>query len=1293
MNSSLKQLSVVSTLFLFACGGSTDPVDRPDAGAPPADSGQPAHDAGWTPEDGGPGDAGTSTPDGGQTDGGQPDAGTTTTPAKPTLTGTQPATRGFEAHPLALGTAEPGVTVELYDSFLCSGAVLASGTAGEDGTFAIAFPARLNSFTTVTAHARRGTLTSDCSDKWVTYNHDDRKPQVQSVTPTRDATNVLITLAPSVSFSESMAPASVKLDVTCAGQPVEGTLEVSGSRATFTPAATLPEVTTCTVTLHEATDVAGNAIAAPDTWSFTTQRVPNPNPPTFTGTTPTSPGKSTSVSVAGRATASLKVELFTASDCASGALWASGTATTSGTFSLPGTVVPNASTTFWGQAIDSAGRRSTCSPTSLTYVHDGVAPTVASTNPASNATDVDPSALVSVTLSELVKNTSGVLTVKCGGVTVQGSSAASSAVVTFTPSQSLPLDATCTATLATTVTDLAGNALAEAYAWSFTLKPSPPPATPTLTAFSPTSPGKTTTPSVQGTAAAGVSVDLFTTSDCSGTATASGTATTSGTFSIPVTVAANGSTSFWAQARSAVGRRSGCTAQGLTYVHDGVAPTVVSTSPASDAANVETNVTVTATLSEPVKAASGALTVKCDNVTVQGTVSASGAVVTFTPSQALPLDGSCTATLATSVTDVPGNPLASAYSWSFTTKQAPPPSAPTLTGLSPTSPGNSKTPTVSGKSGAGTFVELYSGTDCSGSPLASGTATAQGTFSLAVTVGANTTTLISATARNKPAGARSACTTQVLTYRHDDIAPTVAQVSPANGATNIEPTVQISAELSELVTAPVGTVELKCADIVLPGTLTVSDRTLSFAPSFQPALDASCVVTVKTGVKDQAGNALGANYSWSFTTRAAQWSTGAVVASASTNGSVKSLAVGIDSDGDATLAWANELPYKITRHDLNPQQGATSGTQLNAGSSDMPVVATSPNGHVIVAWRDSGTSPARIFATVFVPGTGWTTPQVVSTAGLSATDPRVAIDNTGQALVVFLQRPTTSTSADSLYARRFLPSTGWQSQTEIDGTSETYVSNQHPSVSTDGKGGFFVVWSGEFNTGFGYNYHLFVNWLRAGSSFWEGAKYFATEKSVRHPQGGCDAQGNCTLVYKVYSSTAGGLIAKALRYESAQWNALVLGPAEATTESVGLSVNAVGQVVVAFSHYSSTLKKYEVMARRYEPGVGWSSPVVAGPSADVGNTGFFDVGIDAQGNAIVLSRRYDASSVTHLFATRYQVGTGWGAPEELDSGVAWSTESSISTGRDLGPRVAMSTSGKALIVYWKGKDVYARWLE
>ena len=556
------------------------------------------------------------------------------------------------------------------------------------------------------------------------------------------------------------------------------------------------------------------------------------------------------------------------------------------------------------------------------------------------------------------------------------------------------------------------------------------------------------------------------------------------------------------------------------------------------------------------------------------------------------------------------------------------------------------------------------------------------------------TTFIRATARVSMARPRSACTAQSVVYRHDSVAPTVVSVSPANDASDVQPAATLSVEFSELIVAQTGDVEVRCAEVLLPGTVSVAERRLTFSPLVQLWMEETCTTTVRTSVRDQAGNALAAAYSWSFTTRPFGWSPGPVVATSA--GTVRNVEVGLGSAGDATLVWQSG---QTTRHDLNPALGVSTGLRLNDVASQAPVVSRSPNGHAVIAWVESSSSvEPRIQASVFIPGTGWTTPVTLSssTSGLEPNDPQVAIDNTGHALVVFRQHATTSNFSYSLYARRYVPGSGWLERTEIDGVSEPSLNHKEASVTRDGRGGFLVVWNGRYNhPGSGYNEYLFFNWLRAGSTpasaSWSGARYLDHVSYPGHPKAGCDAQGNCTVVFKDYFS-ASDYTAKALRYDAtrAVWgDEFLLGPTDGDADGVGVAVNANGQVVAAFSLYSSTLGDHEVMVRQYEPGVGWELPVIVGPRTATRGAGFADVGIDAQGNAIVLSRRELTSSTCTLFASRFRAGVGWLPPVELDTDVNWGSYNS----REQGPRVAMNASGQALVAYAKGNTVYSRWLE
>ena len=106
-----------------------------------------------------------------------------------------------------------------------------------------------------------------------------------------------------------------------------------------------------------------------------------------------------------------------------------------------------------------------------------------------------------------------------------------------------------------------------------------------------------------------------------------------------------------------------------SFTVDTTPPTVTSTSPASGATGVAVDTVVTATFSEAMDDS----TITTSSFTLDGvsgsvTYNSGTYTATFTPSANLSYNTTYTATLSTAVTDVVGNPLASVYSWNFTTR-------------------------------------------------------------------------------------------------------------------------------------------------------------------------------------------------------------------------------------------------------------------------------------------------------------------------------------------------------------------------------------------------------------------------------------------------------------------------------------------------------------------------------------------------------------------------------------------------------------------------------------------------
>ena len=103
---------------------------------------------------------------------------------------------------------------------------------------------------------------------------DVTPPTLVSITPASSATGVSTSQVIGITFSEAMAASTINTTTFTVKQgttSVAGTVSYSGTTATFTPSAALSAGTVYKASISTgATDLAGNALAAVSSWSFTT---------------------------------------------------------------------------------------------------------------------------------------------------------------------------------------------------------------------------------------------------------------------------------------------------------------------------------------------------------------------------------------------------------------------------------------------------------------------------------------------------------------------------------------------------------------------------------------------------------------------------------------------------------------------------------------------------------------------------------------------------------------------------------------------------------------------------------------------------------------------------------------------------------------------------------------------------------------------------------------------------------------------------------------------------------------
>jgi hypothetical protein len=135
-----------------------------------------------------------------------------------------------------------------------------------------------------------GTFTDSGSDNCVRSGSDTTPPTVTGRTPAPGATGVTISVSPTATFSEAMTPSTLTTSTFTLVQqgqstPLPATVSYASQVATLNPSADLQPNTTYTATVKGgaagAKDLAGNALAADISWSFTTAAAPPPGGTTY----------------------------------------------------------------------------------------------------------------------------------------------------------------------------------------------------------------------------------------------------------------------------------------------------------------------------------------------------------------------------------------------------------------------------------------------------------------------------------------------------------------------------------------------------------------------------------------------------------------------------------------------------------------------------------------------------------------------------------------------------------------------------------------------------------------------------------------------------------------------------------------------------------------------------------------------------------------------------------------------------------------------------------------------------
>ncbi|MBK7002351.1 MAG: Ig-like domain-containing protein [Rhodoferax sp.] len=381
---------------------------------------------------------------------------------------------------------------------LQQGATKVPGTTSYSGITAVFTPTgALASNTTYTATITTGAkslhgnaLAANYVWSWTTAAAaDTTAPTVTLVTPANAATNVATNTKVSVTFSEAMDPLTLNASTFTLKQgatTVPGTTSYSGVTAVFIPTSDLASNTTYTATItSSAKDLASNALTANYAWSWTTAAAADTTAPTITLVNPANAATNVAINTKVSVTFSEAMDPLTLNTASitlkQGATVISGTTSYSGVTAVFTPTYDLANNTAYSATITTGAKDLTGNALASDYVWywttattaDTTVPTVTLVNPWDEATHVDINTKVSATFSKAMdpltlSTASFTLIGGANATAVAGTTSYSGVTAVFTPTNALASNTIYIAKITTGAKDLAGNALASNYFWTWT---------------------------------------------------------------------------------------------------------------------------------------------------------------------------------------------------------------------------------------------------------------------------------------------------------------------------------------------------------------------------------------------------------------------------------------------------------------------------------------------------------------------------------------------------------------------------------------------------------------------------------------------------------------------------------------------------------------------------------------------------------------------------------------------------------------------------------------------------------
>lgn len=222
--------------------------------------------------------------------------------------------------------------------------------------------------------------------------------------------------------------------------------------------------------------------------------------------------------------------------------------------------------------------------------------------------------------------------------------------------------------------------------------------------------------------------------------------------------------------------------------------------------------------------------------------------------------------------------------------------------------------------------------------------------------------------------------------------------------------------------------------------------------------------------------------------------------------------VAVDGSGNPVVVWrGSDGSDDIIQSSRSTDGGVSWSTpvdlSLSGQSADLPQIVAAGSDNVVAVWqRSDGSNQIIQSSSSANGGASWSVPANLSASGQDSVASKVAVDDSGNVVAVWLYSPSSDSKVQS--SRLTAGGVSWSTPEDLSVVGEEAAT---PQVSADGSGNFVAVWR---LTDVGGTI-IQSSQLAAGEANWsEPAQLSVSGRSADNPQVSANGAGNAVAVWQ-----------------------------------------------------------------------------------------------------------------------------------------------------------------------------------